>query len=106
MRLLEPGRYQDSQAKRRCERESGRVCFGCGQLEGYYNVRDFRYGKEVCFSCFGCPEPRRVQEEAVYGAAGLGGRVLDGVAQADRAGKRWCKGCWGVVTMYVNARLV
>ena len=73
-------------------------------MEGYYNVRDFRHRGEVCFSCFGCPEPRKVGEEAVYGLSGV--QFPAHVAEADRGGKRWCKGCWRVVTMYVNARLV
>lgn len=82
------------------------MCFKCGVMEGYYNVRDFLHGKEVCFSCFACPEPRKVEEEAVYTDREAGMPVHAGVGRADTGSKRWCKGCWRVVTMYVNARLV
>ncbi|CAF9918838.1 MAG: hypothetical protein ALECFALPRED_000845 [Alectoria fallacina] len=106
MKLLKPSRFQDSQAKRKCDRLDGRVCFQCGVMEGYYNVRDFLHQKEVCFSCFGCPEPKKREEEAVYAFREPGLPIRDGVGQADKGGKRWCKECWRVVTMYVNARLV
>lgn len=82
------------------------MCFKCGVMEGYYNVRDFRYQGEVRFSCFGCPEPKRVEEEAIYGAREGALPLRGGVGEADKGGKRWCKGCWRVVTLYVNARLV
>ena len=65
---------------------------------------------EVCFSCLGCEEPRRKEgEEAVYDTGGGGGVGLPGLAGLgvmDRGGKRWCGGCWRVVTLYVNAGMV
>lgn len=106
MKLLKPACFQDSQAKRKCERLEGRVCFRCGVAEGYYNVRDFLHQKEICFSCFACPEPKRSEEEALYTSREPGLPLLAGLAQVDKGGKRWCKECWRVVTMYVNARLV
>lgn len=107
MKLLKPASFQDSQAKRKCDRLEGRVCFQCGVMEGYYNVRDFLHQREICFSCFACPEPKRIEEEAVYDAFRVPGLPLHaGVGQAERGGKRWCKKCWRVVTMYVNGRLV
>lgn len=82
------------------------MCFQCGVMEGYYDVRDFIWQKEVCFSCFGCAEPRVKGEEAVYGFSEAGLPLLAGVGVADKGGKRWCRGCWRVVTLYVNAKVV
>ena len=84
----------------------GRVCVKCGVLEGLYNVRYFAYEKKPCFACFGCQEPKLREEEADYAAAGPRLPLHVGVGPADRGGKRWCKGCWRVITMYVHARLV
>ena len=106
MKLLKPTSFQDSQSKRKCDRLDGRVCFKCGVMEGYYNVRDFLYQREICFSCFACPEPKKLEEEAVYASTGPSFPFPPGVGQADKGSKRWCKECWRVVTMYVNARLV
>lgn len=75
-------------------------------MEGYYNVREFLHQKEVCFSCFGCPDPKRVEEEAKYTSCEPGISLLPVVRIADRGGKRWCKECWRVVTLYVNAKSV
>lgn len=105
MKLLKPCHFQDSQAKKRCDRVEGRVCFQCGVMEGYYNVRPFLYQREVCFSCFGCKEPMVLGEEAAYEAHEPGLPAF-GAGRADRGNKRWCKKCWRVVMMYVNARLI
>ena len=75
-------------------------------MEGYYNVRDFLHQKEVCFSCFACPEPKRVEDEAVYTSREAGLPLQARAGRVEQGGKRWCKGCWRVVTMYVNAKLV
>ena len=106
MTLLEPASFQDSQSKRKCDRMDGRFCFNCGQIEGYYNFRTFSYQKKACFSCFGCPEPRKVEEEAMYSLYEGGLPSLVGFRHPDLGKKRWCKGCWRVVTRHVNARCV
>ena len=106
MQFLEPSQYQDSQAKRRCDRMDGRVCIKCGVLDGLYNVRYFAYDKKPCFACFGCQEPKLREDEADYTEAGPRLPLHVGVGPADRQGKRWCKGCWRVVTMYVHAKFV
>lgn len=83
------------------------MCFKCGVMEGYYNVRDFIWKKEVCFSCFGCEEPRgKEEEEKVYGYGGVPGLPAPALGQVDKGGKRWCGKCWRVVTLYVNAGMV
>lgn len=80
------------------------MCFKCGVMEGYFNVRGFRHQKEVCFSCFGCQEPKKVEDEARYTSIeSLTAIPLPVVVQANREGKRWCKECWKVITLYVNA---
>lgn len=106
MELLGPDCFQDSQAKRRCDRLGGRLCLHCAAAEGEYNVRSFLYQKEVCFSCFSCSEPKKTEEEAKYSARVPGLPLRGVVYMADNGNKRWCKDCWKVVTMYVNARLV
>lgn len=75
-------------------------------MEGYYNVRAFLRQREICFSCFGCTEPKKLEEEAGYDIREPGLPLLAGVGGAATGGKRWCKGCWRVVMRYVNARLV
>ena len=105
LQLLEPDRYQDSQAKRRCDKMSGRVCFACGVLDGTYNVRNFSYRKENCFSCFGCPEPKKVEEEAQYASPEPRLQSFNVVWRPDRGTKRWCKKCWSTVMMFANKRL-
>ena len=106
MKLLEPFLFQDSQAKRRCDRLGGRLCLTCATVQGEYNVRSFLYQKEVCFSCFACSMPKKLDEEARY-LSHVSGLPLRGlVYSADNGNKRWCKDCWKVVTMYVNAKRV
>ncbi len=72
-------------------------------MEGYYNVRPFLYQRQICFSCFACTEPKRLEDEARYTEPEAG---LPALKLTDRGEKRWCKGCWRVVSLYVNARLV
>lgn len=75
-------------------------------MEGHYNVRAFLHQSKICFSCFGCPEPKMLEEEAVYSFREPGLSLCAGAAHADRGAKRWCKECWRIVTRYVNSRLV
>ena len=105
MTLLPPDRYQDSQAKRRCDRMSGRICFQCGVREGIHNVSWFRYQKDVCFACFACSEPKKASEEADYDSLEPGLPLRGVVYQPSKGNKRWCKQCWRVIILHCNATM-
>ena len=95
--------YQDSQAKRRCDRAGGRLCLRCALWEGEYNARNFLYQKKCCFHCIACSEPKEAKEEADYlrfvPELPLG---RNSMYHAPRGKRKWCKNCWRVVTLYYN----
>ena len=103
MAFLPGTAFQDSQAKKRCDRMSGRICFQCGVMYGIHNVSDFRHQKDACFACFACSVPKKVEEEADYDVLEPGLPLRGLVYKPNKGNKRWCKKCWKVVILHTNA---